>query len=312
MNTLIEQGIVREIESGNNFEYIVNASASFIDTDYKVLQSQSNDVFVKCMKITRNGLVDLCYLGNDYRTVESLMAGLTADTAIAIVAGILSCITKVKANGFLSCQSIVLDKNRIFVDANTKQVRLVYVPITEKLFATPVDFEEEVRNIICEILNGVSRGLTEQLQNLVGDVEDRNIPLDLIYQKSRAIVPEVASTRTASAPVHQAHATTTTSAGPGSIRLVACDAPYPFEISISENDVLIGKKADLVDKAIEYNGAISRRHCRIVKQDGSFFIMDEGSANGTFVNGVRLEQGRRQIIKQGDIVRLANSDFRVD
>ena len=311
MNTLIEQGIVREIESGNNFEYIVSASASFIDTDYKVLQSQSNDVFVKCMKITRNGLVDLCYLGNDYRTVESLMAGLTADTAIAIVAGILSCITKVKANGFLSCQSIVLDKNRIFVDANTKQVRLVYVPITEKLFATPVDFEEEVRSIICEILNGVSRGLTEQLQNLVGDVEDRNIPLDLIYQKSRAIVPELAAAGMESTPVHQVNSKAATSAGAGSIRLVACDAPYPFEISISENDVLIGKKADLVDKAIEYNGAISRRHCRIVKQNGNFFIMDEGSANGTFVNGNRVDMGQQIPIKSGDTIHLANSEFKV-
>ncbi|MBR5636701.1 MAG: FHA domain-containing protein [Pseudobutyrivibrio sp.] len=311
MNALVDKGIISEIQSGNNFEYVITGNAALIDTDYKVLQSQSNDIFVKCMKITRNGLIDLCYLGNDYRTVAGMMPGLSSDVAVTLVAGILSCITKVKTNGFLSCQSILLDKERIFVDANTMKVRMVYIPISEKLFASNADFEEQLRNTIYEILDGVVTARTEKIEMLMADVADRTIPLDLIYQKSREISPEV-DTPVAAAPSQPAYVSGNTGNLIGAIKLVACDAPYPFEIRISEDDVLIGKKADLVDKVIDFNGAISRRHCRVVKQNGTFFIMDEGSANGTFVNNVRVGVGQKLPLQPGDIVRLANSEFRVN
>ncbi|SDI35781.1 FHA domain-containing protein [Pseudobutyrivibrio sp. 49] len=275
MNALIDRGIIKEIASGNNFEYIITGDATFVDTDYKVLQSQSNDIFVKCMKITRNGLVDLCYLGNDYRTLAGMLPGLSLENANTIVAEILSCITKVKTNGFLSCQSMVLDKEKIFVDPNTMKVKMVYVPVSEKLFSTMTEFEEHLNNIINEISP---------------DFDMADIP----------VVPQ------------QVYVSGNTGNLLGAMKLTACDAPYPFEIRITEDDVLIGKKADLVDKVIDFNSAISRRHCRVIKQNGTFFIMDEGSANGTFVNNVRVEMGQKQPLQQGDIVRLANSEFRVN
>lgn len=46
---------------------------------------------------------------------------------------------------------------------------------------------------------------------------------------------------------------------------------------------------------------VSRRHARIVFQNGQFFIEDLGSTNGTFVNrGRRLLPGHRQILQNGD------------
>ena len=283
--------------------------ATFVETDYKVLQSQSNDVFIKCMKINRNGKVAFCYLANEYRTVASLKTAISCESAIELAVNLLECINKVKTNGFLSVSSIVLDEDKIFVDGNTMKVRLVYIPINEKIYDSNADFEEALRNTVHDILNSVVNDRNEKLEGMLSDVMDSSIPLDSIYQRGRAIVPE--------RPKEEVSTTQQpTPAGftgmLGSIKLVATNAPYPFEIKISEDDVLIGKKAELVDKVIDFNNAISRRHCRVIKQSGMFYIMDEGSANGTFVNNVKLEQGSRQIIKQGDIVRLANSDFRVD
>lgn len=46
---------------------------------------------------------------------------------------------------------------------------------------------------------------------------------------------------------------------------------------------------------------ISRRHARIVNNDGEFFIEDLGSTNGTFVNrGRRLLPGKRHMLQSGD------------
>ena len=96
------------------------------------------------------------------------------------------------------------------------------------------------------------------------------------------------------------------------IKLVAINAPEPFEILIERADFLIGKKQDVVDGVIPYSNMISRKHCRITCENGGYFISDEGSVNGTFVNGTtRIMGGQRHQIKRGDIIRLADSIFQI-
>jgi pSer/pThr/pTyr-binding forkhead associated (FHA) protein len=55
---------------------------------------------------------------------------------------------------------------------------------------------------------------------------------------------------------------------------------------------------------------VSRRHCEIVETDGRLAVRDLGSANGTFVNGERVE-GRREL-KPGDELMIGDVKFRVD
>ncbi|HEY6333386.1 MAG TPA: FHA domain-containing protein, partial [Blastocatellia bacterium] len=46
---------------------------------------------------------------------------------------------------------------------------------------------------------------------------------------------------------------------------------------------------------------VSRRHARIISQNGQYFIEDLGSTNGTFVNrGRRLLPGHRHLLQSGD------------
>ncbi len=51
--------------------------------------------------------------------------------------------------------------------------------------------------------------------------------------------------------------------------------------------VVVGRGAD-ADVRID-NPAVSRSHCRLVRQGGHVRVEDLGSRNGTFVNGVRVE-----------------------
>lgn len=97
----------------------------------------------------------------------------------------------------------------------------------------------------------------------------------------------------------------------GNIKLVAMNAPSHFELVIDRDNVVIGKKQEWVDLVIPFNRMISRKHCRITNQTGIYYINDEGSANGTFVNGVRLNPGQKVQINRGDIIRMADSDFQI-
>jgi len=79
----------------------------------------------------------------------------------------------------------------------------------------------------------------------------------------------------------------------------------PFIVS---GDVIVGrsKQADL---RIE-EGYVSRRHARLWLEAGRLMVEDLGSANGTFLNGERLEQ--RQPLLPGDRVCFDETEYYVE
>ncbi|HEX8709935.1 MAG TPA: FHA domain-containing protein [Pyrinomonadaceae bacterium] len=56
---------------------------------------------------------------------------------------------------------------------------------------------------------------------------------------------------------------------------------------------------------------VSRRHARIMRRNGQYFIEDLGSTNGTFVNrGRRLLPGDRQPLRDGDEIIVGKTFLR--
>ena len=51
---------------------------------------------------------------------------------------------------------------------------------------------------------------------------------------------------------------------------------------------------------------ISREHLRIESENGSFYLEDAGSTNGTKINGSKITGKGRFPIKDGDIIDLAS------
>lgn len=96
------------------------------------------------------------------------------------------------------------------------------------------------------------------------------------------------------------------------ITLVGINTPQEFRATISKPEFFIGKKADSVDACINFNNAVSRVHCKIITSNNEHFIVDLGSANGTYVNGYRLNVNQQMPIKQGDSIKLANSEFAIN
>ena len=74
---------------------------------------------------------------------------------------------------------------------------------------------------------------------------------------------------------------------------------------------LIGKSRLKCDYVIDQN-VISRVHAKIIKKNNTFFIEDMDSTNKTFINGKKLEPGRKEKISKGDKITLADMDFIVE
>lgn len=46
---------------------------------------------------------------------------------------------------------------------------------------------------------------------------------------------------------------------------------------------------------------VSRRHCRLIHEDGRWFVEDLGSSNGTLLNGKSIERGE---VREGDEITV--------
>lgn len=91
-------------------------------------------------------------------------------------------------------------------------------------------------------------------------------------------------------------------------------------LTVLEGDVSVGKKleiygtttigrakqdSELLFQQHDDTSPISRRHCTIIDDEDHFMIRDEDSANGTFLNGVRLESMQPRELQDGDEIELA-------
>lgn len=80
------------------------------------------------------------------------------------------------------------------------------------------------------------------------------------------------------------------------------------EIMIKTTPFIIGKMGKGVDAVIR-NHSISRMHARISESEGSYFLTDLNSTNGTYKNGVRLNANETTAIKRDDEIKLADLTY---
>ncbi len=305
MYTLKDNGIIQEIECGNNFGYVLEEYKHFVSTDYKVLQSQTNDIFVKCMRMLYNGKIELYYITDDYRPMSTMFAGITPAILINIVVNMFGSVVEVRNNGFLSSQNIDVSWDKIFVDPSTLKVKLVYLPINVKVFDSYAEFESELRSSLIKLINKVIGESSERLDKFVLDLSNGSMSIEDIYNKYKGAGMSPIPQRTNNkAPINNQKDTRV-------LKLVAMNSPGYFQIALDKDNMLLGKKQDIVDAVIPFNNMISRKHCRITRDNMGYSLSDEGSANGTFLNGVRLAPHQAVRINKGDIIRMADSDFQL-
>jgi hypothetical protein len=58
-------------------------------------------------------------------------------------------------------------------------------------------------------------------------------------------------------------------------------------------------------------GGVSRRHCKIHREEGEYFVEDLGSANGTFLNGERLTPYLSHTLEDDDELQLGRVKLKV-
>lgn len=84
------------------------------------------------------------------------------------------------------------------------------------------------------------------------------------------------------------------------------------ELVIGRKDPITGDTPPI--DLSEVNGlekGVSRKHAMIVRRDGALHVIDNGSANGTYLNGQKLVAEQPRILRDGDDIRVGYLVMRV-
>jgi hypothetical protein len=74
---------------------------------------------------------------------------------------------------------------------------------------------------------------------------------------------------------------------------------------VTAEGAVVGRARDCTVQ-ISYDGQVSRRHCRVVENNGRFYVEDLGSTCGTWVNGERVVERR---LLGGETIHVGSASF---
>ncbi len=308
MNILMDRSDITELKCGDNFSYILNCNDIFAPTEYKVLQSQVNGPFVKCMKLVYNGKIQLYYLTNGLMPFGEILPTLDAEKFTVIVADLFAGAAAVRNNGFLSCQNIDLSLEHIYVDLSTYKIDFIYLPVTKKLFTDFFSFESQLRASLVKTIQGFPSLSSSKTGQLLADLSNGSLSFEELSNKVRDNLSTSVHNEVKTSVGMIDHIAPKTG---GQIKVVAINEPVPFEIAVNKDEFVLGRKQGVADGVIPFNRMIGRAHCKILKRQNGYLIVDLDSSNGTYVNGIRLQPNQPYPIRSGDTIRLANSEFQI-
>ncbi len=92
------------------------------------------------------------------------------------------------------------------------------------------------------------------------------------------------------------------------IALFSRNLDKTVRIALDRLPLTVGKMEGCVDKVLG-DMSISRMHCKFINDSGRIAIIDLGSTNGSYRNGLRLTPQQKTYIEEGDEIRLGRVCF---
>lgn len=141
-----------------------------------------------------------------------------------------------------------------------------------------------------------------------------NIPASPLPSWGNASEPTMAAgsdyeaTLRSEGPVAVSQATIDRVEKPGRLILRSEDGTVVKEYVLEKLDMSIGRLAGS-DILLPKDKLASRRHASIHYENGNYVVRDEGSSNGTFVNGQQLEENGSQVLKDRDRLGIGEHEL---
>lgn len=277
-------------------------------------ESDTVDHFAENMlKFNRMQCIAPCTYDSDKTTIYYNVKGLVSlsdmllskrksSEVLDIISGIC-CAMKESRLYMLSDKHLIFDERFIFINPEKEKVIMLYAPLLNN------DDNPDIAGLMKRILE-TADGDSEIIHpvNVVLDVKPFSVKLvenvlsemlsgddDAIQNDAPCvedIVPEIvqpSNTPTYAYIIRESNGEKT---------------------EITDTNFIVGKSVEYSKYIIRNNKAISRVHATFIIRNGTYYIADNDSKNGTFVNGQRIAFENMAELCDGDVIQLANEKFK--
>ena len=212
-------------------------------------------------------------------------------------------IYRVEELGIMSRQSIWCKYEHIYWNEKESELRYVVLPVPkEPVYEDELSWEER----FLECIHFLSKNLSFELQQKMLELSDAY----LNYSMSALACMECLVSwskddicREKALPLRQAKREL-------SFAYLGQDASYEYQLE--QDEIILGKSQDNCDVAFPFSKAMSRMHCRILRQNQNFFVQDLDSVNHTLVNGVFVPPFELMELENHDLITMGDIEIRVD
>ena len=293
MRDYLGSNAVSRGKQGGNLTYILEDEGRFSQLGYKFLLSQDGKGLLPCAKIRYNGQLKFIYFTEEFQSIFTVFSQSNFEGVCTILYRFIKELIGVRDNGFLQYENIDIMPDAVMVDGKTLEVKLAYLPLSSGN-GERADFESFLREqMICWVRKYAGKLSPEKTDELADLLADRQSGLEGLL---KALMRDGGD---AGRPGSQ-----------GKLLLKSRDQRFPVRFLVEKESFWLGRREDN-DGVVNVSKKIGRRHCRLVREQSYFYVVDEGSANGTYVNG-RKVGGEKVELHDGDVLRLPDIEFSVN
>lgn len=293
MRDYLGSGAVSRGKQGGNLTYILEDEGQFSQLGYKFLLSQEGKGLLPCAKIRYNGQLKFIYFAEEFQSISTVFSQSNFEGVCTILYRFVKELINVRDNGFLQYENIDIMPDAVMVDSRTLEVKLAYLPLAAG-DGERVDFESLLREQMISWVKKYAEKLSPEKTDELSDLlTDRQSGLEGLL---KALMKKI-----------------DIPGGPGNQRkllLKSRDQRFPVRFLVEKESFWLGRREDN-DGVVNMSKKIGRRHCRLVREQNHFYVVDEGSANGTYVNGRKVGSEKVELHDR-DVLRLPDIEFSVN
>ncbi len=307
---VFQEGLCRA-RQGKNWVYLLEDEKCFSQLGYRLVWSQETEGLLHCSKIHYNGRLKLIYFSENRQSLPYVWPSLRIHDKIIFFRGLLAAILKVQENGFFACRNLDLSLECIFLDPETLEPYLIYLPLTEDANGEEAaEFDRRLQESMLKLIELSDGGRWGELHEISEALADWG-GAACLYDRMGKILSDMEADPSfeLSDPLRQ-NSTGRRKIPEKQLILQSADAGANICFRVDKESYRIGRRKDN-DGVLEGAAAVSRMHCRVERSGGHYYIVDEKSSYGTFVNDRPCMPGVKKELREGDTVKLANVEFTV-
>lgn len=267
---------------------------------FKILNKQQGKGLLPAMRVFHNGQMKLIYRTEACVSLNEWMKKKEKDKVRQVVKRLTDTVLAMKTNGFLQAANLVLEPEMVFIDESSYQTYMIVLPLGNR--AGQQGWEKKY----VDLLRLISRETGEkmdflELDNVSAEYIARSLEFEGVEKKKENFSDgKIRGVKKQDTP--RGHET---------LILEYVEGGLLRQLTVNSEEYVIGKSPLMANGVIGGISTISRKHCKIIRTDMGFQVMDLGSLNGTYVNQIKVREGEKAALKAGDVLRLAKLDLRV-